>query len=83
MVRGWSPDVTMQEIWAKSPSFMTSFENEKGPISGSSKNQVLIYKQKVLNLSPFILVRHNSVEFQTQMQITNFLVDKHNEVTTV
>ena len=38
MVRGWSPEVTIQEIWAKSPSFMTSLEKEKAPISGSSKD---------------------------------------------
>ena len=37
MVRGWSPEVTMQDIWAKSPSFMTSLEKEKAPISGNSE----------------------------------------------
>ena len=37
IVRGWSPEVTMQEIWAKSPSFITSFEKENAPISGNSE----------------------------------------------
>ena len=36
IVNGWSPEVTIQDICAKSPSFITSFEKENGPISGSS-----------------------------------------------
>ena len=36
IVNGWSPEVTTQDICAKSPSFIISFANEKGPIAGSS-----------------------------------------------
>ena len=37
IVRGSSPELTMQESWAKSPSFMTGLEKENSPISGSSE----------------------------------------------
>ena len=44
MVRGWSPEVTMQEIWAKSPSFITSFAKANAPISGSSEHKNMFVK---------------------------------------
>ena len=34
----------MQEIWAKSPSFITSFAKENAPISGSSEHKNMFVK---------------------------------------
>ena len=64
IVRGWSPEVTIQDIWAKSPSFITSLEKEKAPISGSSKD----YFDKNENENRFVTVcGHNSAEAEFTM----------------
>ena len=73
IVRGWSPEVTIQEIWAKSPSFITSLAKEKAPISGSSKD----YFGKNGNENKFLIIRgHNSAEagFTTYESSSDWLV---------
>ena len=56
----------MQEIWAKSPSFMTSLEKEKAPISGISKDNFDENKNENKNENIFVTVvtvcGHNSAE---------------------
>ena len=69
MVRGWSPEVTMQDIWAKSPSFITSLEKENAPISGSSEETKF--------LSSFICSLYPSCQCNTADSLnlkTNFLL---------
>ena len=37
IVSGWSPCRTMQDTWAKSPSFITEVPKERGSSLGGSK----------------------------------------------
>ena len=69
MVRGWSPGVTMQELWAESPSFITSFTKESAPISGSSEHKNMIVRQYI-NCS---LLSAEWLDCRT-----NFLLNKYN-----
>ena len=59
----------MQEFWAESPSFITSFVKENAPISGSSEHKNMIVRQYI-NCS---LLSADWLDCQT-----NFLLNKHN-----
>ena len=48
MVNGWSPCVTMQDTWAKAPSFIMFLPKDKGRRSGGSEENGFITSQTQL-----------------------------------